>query len=146
MAVELLGWRTLGTLLLAGLGAGILIVVAAVVTTSKDAQASEQELVKALAAALASAVTASMIKASESIDGPTADATKAAFQAKYEGVFAADSAGRRLVFDDGYANIWGWGRKAREQRADRVRQEYEKPNHGSRGDTKTPALTIRPPH
>ena len=116
-AVETFGWRTLATVLLAGLGAGIVIAIAAQITAPKDAPAENAELVKALAAALAAAVTATLVKASESVDGPTASAAEAAFKKAYEEEATTNSDLQDAVFLDATAGISGWGREARTKRA-----------------------------
>jgi len=116
-AVKTFGWRTLATVLLAGLGAGIVIAIAAQITSPKDAPAESAELVKALAAALAAAITATLVKASESVDGPTASAAEAAFKKAYEEEATNNSDLQDAVFLDATAGISGWGREARAKRA-----------------------------
>jgi hypothetical protein len=119
-AVQTFGWRTLATMLLAGLGAGIVIAIAAEITSPKDSPAENAELIKALAAALTGAVTASLVKASESIDGPTASAVESAFKAAYKGKFTDSENGHKAVYLDAVGGVSGWGQPARAKRAELV--------------------------
>jgi Na+-transporting methylmalonyl-CoA/oxaloacetate decarboxylase gamma subunit len=122
-ATRVFGWRTLATFLMAGLGAAVVIAVAGEVTAPTDAE--QAAIVKNAAAALTAAVTASLVKASETVDAPTAAAVESAFKKSYNKQFKNEmSAGHRVVFQDGFAGIHGWGLEARTKRAKEVEKAW----------------------
>jgi succinate dehydrogenase hydrophobic anchor subunit len=118
--VKMIGARTLATLMVAGLAAVLLIAVAIeIVPEGKSPSGESKELFGAFSAAIAAAITGSLIKVTEAIDGPAARMAESGLKKAFASVDPNSTAGKALHLD-GYAGKWGWGPSERVWRAEQV--------------------------
>jgi hypothetical protein len=140
-AVRLLEWWLLYPMVLAAIGAGVVIVVAVALTVPKDAPPQTEELLSALSTGITAFIAAVVISWTEDKDDSRlADHIQEAFEAKYlrpvadqppkPGVhyFKPDSRGERWVYSPEYGEIEGWGRRARLKRAKGIAAELASGN------------------
>lgn len=118
--VRMIGARTFATLLVAGLATALVVAVTLEIAPAGDKPTDEsKELFGTLSAAIAAAITGSLIKVSESIDGPAADSAKAAVSKAFAAIDKTSRAGQS-VFLEGYQGKFGWGPAERVWRAEQA--------------------------
>ena len=116
-AVSLFGWRTLAALVMAAVGAAVVVVITVKVVAPESATADVEELIGALSAALTAAVAASLVDVSDDIDGPASSLAESSFKAAYDGRFESDSRGRKAVYSELWQGREGWSYAVRKERA-----------------------------
>src|SRR6266566_10031977 len=122
------GWL-LAPIILASIAAGVVVLVAVVLTVPDTASTETKKLTSGLATGITAFITSTFISwAGDDKDSTLGDHIRSAFQAKFkrsdpkmpptQGVhyFKADSPGERWVFSDEYGGVVGWSLSARWKR------------------------------
>lgn len=132
-AVDIFGFRTLATVLLAALGAALVIVIAVEIVAPDPSNPDVEELFGALSAALAAALAASLVDVADKIDGPAAGRAEKAFKAAYRGEFQSGSQGHLAVFSNIEGGREGWAHHVRKERAQLVDEAWKEKKRGGGG-------------